>query len=333
MDYHMRNDVTNDLMLTNQSNVDIIVTNILDLIEEYGFYKVSSISLLLIWLCQKKKKDYDEIHFVIDEVDGECITSEVASDLQNLFQTKNVLKDPIVVLLIQPMEKHRRFAGSNPKSHDSNCFDIEGMKKFQLDRSMRNTMQINEVLKVAQFEINKEPNEYDHGAVQIKQGRKVVKLTQITEDIGFFSQDIDSVNQDEEKHNQDEIRIVNLTEDLDMLTEKMEEPNEYNTGAVQIKQGRKSVKLTQVTEDIGFVSQDIGSVDQAAHSVNQVEEKHNQDQVKVNVAEDVDILAEKMDAARRGKSSVTTVTDFIYNGKCFCWALYCWTQTIGCIFE
>ena len=317
LDYHMRNDVKNDLMLTNQSNVDIIVTNILDLIEEYGFYKVSSISLLLLWLCYKKGDDYNEIHFVIDEVDGECITSQEASDLQNLFQTNNVLKDSIVVLLIQPMEKHRRFAGSNPKSHDSNCFDIEGMKKFQLDRSMRNTMQINEVLKVAQFEINKEPNEYDHGAVQIKQGRKGVKLTQVTEDIGFFSQDIDySVNQDEEKHNQDEIRIVNLTEDLDMLTEKMEEPNE-NHDAVQIKQDRKIVKLTQVAEDIGFVSQDIGSVGQGAHSVNQDEEKHNQDQIKINVADDVDVLAEKIDAARRGKSSVTTVTDFIYNGKCF----------------
>ena len=316
MDYHMRNDVTNDLMLTSQSNVDIIVTNILDLIEEYGFYQVSSISLLLISLCRKKRDDYDEIHFVIDEVDGECITSQEASDLQYIFHKNDNLRDSIVVLLIQPMEKHRIFAGSNPKSHDSNCFDIEGMKKFQLDRSMRNTMQINEVLKVAQFEISKEPNEYDHGAAQIKQGRKGVKLTQVTEDIGFFSQDIGSVNQDEEKQNEDEIKIVNLTEDSDTMTEKMEEPNEYNHGTVQIKQGKKRVKPTQVTEDIGFLSQDIGSVDHGSHSVNPDEEKRNQDLIKIYV-DDVDILAEKMDAARRGKSSVTTVTDFIYNGKCF----------------
>ena len=249
MDYHMRNDVPKDLMISNQSNVHIIVTNILDIIEEYRFDGVPSIELLLNCLCVEKKNDYDELHFVIDEVDGEYITSGEASRLKYSFQNHVVLRDSIVVLVIQSMEKHRRFTGSNPKSHDSNCFHIEGMQTFQLDRSMRNTMQINEVLKVVQSEITKEPNEYNHGTVQIKQDRKIVKPT-------------------------------------------------------------------QVTEDVGFVSQDIGSVNQAAHSVNQDEEKHNQDEIKLNVTEDVDILAEKMDAARRVKSSVTTITNFIYNGKC-----------------
>ena len=250
MDYHMRNNVTKNLMLSNQSNVDIIVTNILDIIEEFGF-RIPSISRLLYLLCEKKRNNYDELHFVIEEVDGECITSEEAASLGNIFETYDVLKDSIVVLLIQPMEKHRRFTGSNPKSHDCNCFDIEGMQTFQLDRSMRNTMQINEVLKVTQAEITKEPNEYNHGTLQIKQDRKIVKPT-------------------------------------------------------------------QVTADIGSVSQNIGSVNEGAHSVNQDEEKHNADEIKIiNVTEDVDNLAEKIDAARRGKSSVTTVTDFIYNGKCF----------------
>ena len=240
MDYHMRN----DLMLSKQSKVDIIVTNIVEIMEDYGLDSVPSIKNLLIFLCDKNRSDYGELHFVIDEVDGECITSEEASSLEDLFKFHDVLRDSVVVLLIQSMEKHRRFTGINPKSHDSNCFDIEGMKTFQLDRSMRNTVQINEVLKVAQFAITKEPNEYNHGTAQIKQDRKIVKPTQVTGDIDFVSQDIDSVNQDEEKHNQEEIKIVNLTDD-------------------------------------------------------------------------VDILAEKMDAARRAKSSVTTVTNFIYNGKCF----------------
>ena len=252
MDYHMRNDVTNDLMLSSQSNVDIIVTNIVDIMEEDGFDGDSSIQRLLIFLCDKKRNYYDELHFVIDEIDGECITSEEASSLKALFHDHDALRDSIVVLLIQSMEKHRRFTGSKPKSHDSNCFDIEGMKKFQLDRSMRNTMQINEVLKVAQFEITKKPNEYNHGTAPFKQGR--------------------------------------------------------------------IVRLTQITEDVGFVSQDIGYVNQGAHYViNQYEERHNQDEIKIiiNVAENVEILAEKMDAARRDKSSVTTVTKFIYNGNCF----------------
>ena len=87
------------------------------------------------------------------------------------------------------------------------------------------------------------------------------------------------------------MKIVNLADDVDMLAEKMEEPNEYN--------------------------QDIVSVNQGAHSVNQDEEKHNQEEIKINVTEDVDITAEKMDAARRVKSSVTTVTNFKYTGKCF----------------
>ena len=81
LDYHMRNDVTNDLTLPNQLNVDIIVTNIVDIIEEYGFYGVRSISHLLDVLCEEKRNDYDELHFVIDEVAGECITSQGASDL------------------------------------------------------------------------------------------------------------------------------------------------------------------------------------------------------------------------------------------------------------
>ena len=302
LDYQMRNE--RDLMLTtNPSKVVVIVNNMFEIIEKF---RVRSIKDLLTVLYEEKRNAYDEFHFVIDEVDGECITSEEASSLGDLFQNHKVLKDSIVVLLIQPMEKHRRFTGSNPKSHDSNCFDIEGMQTFQLDRSMRNTMQINEVLKVAQSEITKEPNEYNYGKVQNKQDSEIVKLTQ---DIGFVNQDIGSVNQgahtaneDEERHNQDEMKKVNLTEDVDKLAEKMEEPNEYNHKAVQSKQASKIFKPTKGTEDIG--------------SVNQDEQKHSQDETNINVTEDVDMLAEKMDAATRGKSSVTTVTNFIYNGEC-----------------
>ena len=187
MDYQMRNE--RDLMLTNQSKVVVIVNNMVEIIEKFGFDRVRSIKDLLTVLYEEKRNAYDEFHFVIDEVDGECITSEEASSLGDLFQNHDVLRDSIVVLLIQSMEKHRRFTGSNPKSHDANCFDIEGMKKFQLHRSMRNTVEINDVLKVVQFEITKEPNEYNHGTAQTKQNRKIVKPTQVTEDIGFVNQD------------------------------------------------------------------------------------------------------------------------------------------------
>ena len=57
----------------------------------------------------KKETQYDEIHFVIDEVDGENITLQESNILKDLFQNDDILKDSIVALIIQSMEKRRSF--------------------------------------------------------------------------------------------------------------------------------------------------------------------------------------------------------------------------------
>ena len=69
MDYCLRTDL-GDI----QSTVDFDIVNICDIVEQYKLNNVPTISFLLKYLCDKKRKEYDEIHFVIDEVDGENTT-------------------------------------------------------------------------------------------------------------------------------------------------------------------------------------------------------------------------------------------------------------------
>ena len=128
-----------------QSKVHFGIVNICDIVEQYKLNNVPTISFLLKYLCDKKRNDYDEIHFVIDEVDGENITLLESNILKDLFQKHDILKDSIVALIIQSMEKRRSFnvTGNDPKQQGVNCFVETGMELLQLDLSMRTTVQIN----------------------------------------------------------------------------------------------------------------------------------------------------------------------------------------------
>ena len=312
MDYCLRKDL-GDI----QSKVHFDIVNICDIVEQYKLNNVPTISFLLKYLCDKKRKEYDEIHFVIDEVDGENITLQESNTLKDLFQNHDILKDSIVALIIQSMEKRRSFNvfGSDPKQQDANCFVETGMQLLQLDRSMRTTLQINNVSNVIQIEVSKKPNEYHHAAEQ----------TQIEV----------SKKPNEYHYGEEQTQI-----------EVSKKPNEYLKGAeqikqeisttmpmlditgnadtrVQIKQKKNSEDSTvsteplyaeeNVTAQVQVVTQDI-KLDEQVHKD---ETKHNELGVaEIEPTQDIDVLAKNTDAARKANSLIKTVTNFVYNEKC-----------------
>ena len=161
LDNHMK-DVSDDLK---KSFLEEEVTSVVDVVC-YSIIAHCSISDLLTRLCAENQNDYDEVHFVVEEIDGESITSKEADFLNELFKHHSILVNSTVVLIIQSLEKSRSLNvnGQNPKPHKTNCFDIlerSSMKIFLLGDTMRTTLEIYEVQVAAQQYIKSLPNIYN----------------------------------------------------------------------------------------------------------------------------------------------------------------------------
>ena len=199
--------------------------------------------------------------------------------LKDLFQKHDILKDSIVALIIQSMQKRRSFnvTGNDPKQQGANCFVETGMQLLQLDLLMRTTLQINNVLNVTQIEVSKKPNEYHHGAEQIE--REIPTTVGMLDITG----NADATIQIEQNRN---------SEDSTVSTEPL--------------YAEENVPAQVVTQVINPKEQ-----------VHKDETKHNDLGVaEIEPTQDIDLLAKNTDAARRANSLIKTVTNFVFNEKC-----------------
>ena len=54
-----------------------------------------------------KEKHSQNVHFVVDEYDGEDLDESEAETLNNMFANNESLKEAFIILIVQPIEKER----------------------------------------------------------------------------------------------------------------------------------------------------------------------------------------------------------------------------------
>ena len=100
----------------------------------------------------EKKESTKKVNFLVDEYDGESLGESEAENLNELFNES--LKQNFIILIVQPIEKKRVI---NNIVQNTNRFDLlENMKLFELNRVMRNSVEIHNLVKLTKDVIQKE---------------------------------------------------------------------------------------------------------------------------------------------------------------------------------
>ena len=100
----------------------------------------------------EKKESTEKVNFFVDEYDGESLGESEAENLNELFNES--LKQMFIILIVQPIEKKRVI---NDIVQNTNRFDLlENMKLFELNRVMRNSVEIHSLVKLTKDVIQKE---------------------------------------------------------------------------------------------------------------------------------------------------------------------------------
>ena len=133
-----------------------------------------------------KEKHSQNVHFVVDEYDGEDLDESEAETLNNMFTNNESLKEAFIMLIVQPIEKERTL---NNIPRKGNMFHLlETMKTHQLTLVMRNSREIHELIAATKKILSEEKTIYIHQddskadreekASQINDSKKVAKENQ-----------------------------------------------------------------------------------------------------------------------------------------------------------
>ena len=106
----------------------------------------------------EKKEITRKIKFLVNEYDGEDLDNAEAESLNKVFN--EALKQMFIVLIVQPIEKKRVI---NKIIQKINLFELlENMKLFQLNRVMRNSLEIHNLVKLTTDVLKKEQTIFIH---------------------------------------------------------------------------------------------------------------------------------------------------------------------------
>ena len=106
----------------------------------------------------EKKEITRKINFLVNEYDGEDLDNAEAESLNKVFN--EALKQMFIVLIVQPIEKKRVI---NKIIQKINLFELlENMKLFQLNRVMRNSLEIHNLVKLNNDVLKKEQTIFIH---------------------------------------------------------------------------------------------------------------------------------------------------------------------------
>ena len=106
----------------------------------------------------EKKESTKKINFVVDEYDGEDLNEPEAKSLNKVFNES--LKQMHIVLIVQPIQKKRVI---NKILQKRNRFELlENMKLYQLNRVMRNSVEIHNLVRITMDVLKKQQTVFIH---------------------------------------------------------------------------------------------------------------------------------------------------------------------------
>ena len=122
----------------------------------------NGLSLSKILAIIKEKADFlkKNIHIIIDEYDGEDLSMD---EVVNVVELLNFLKNSFVILLVQPLEKHRVYQNDG-KTYNSDTNQFKELQKYvkvvELKNVFRTTLQIHDLLNHTKEYLQKQENTF-----------------------------------------------------------------------------------------------------------------------------------------------------------------------------
>ena len=132
-----------------------IVAKLIPVLNENGLNLSQIISDIL-----QKENVAKKLNFVIDEYDGEDLDESEAKKLNDIFANNELLKEALIMLIVQPIEKERTL---NNIQRQGNMFHLlKTMKTHQLTLVMRNSVEIHKLVAVTKKILSEEKTVYIH---------------------------------------------------------------------------------------------------------------------------------------------------------------------------
>ena len=106
----------------------------------------------------EKNKSTKKMNFVVDEYDGEDLDESEAEKLNEIFNES--LKETYILLIVQPIEKERIIDNIEQKRNRFKL--LKNMKLYQLNRVMRNSVEIHNLVKLTTYVLQKQQTVFIH---------------------------------------------------------------------------------------------------------------------------------------------------------------------------
>ncbi|XP_057298061.1 uncharacterized protein LOC130628994 [Hydractinia symbiolongicarpus] len=164
--------------------VEVVVKDTVELAKDLKMNEVPTPYQLLESLV---KKHVDQnLHLIIDELNGEFFNKEESSLLKHYLETEDKLNNSFIIFFPQSIEKHRTLISHQRVTiHDKYKYEETGMKVLKLNRAMRTTRIIFQFLKAFENEVEQDkvtmklPDQESKGGMSTK--------TNIEKILNFFS--------------------------------------------------------------------------------------------------------------------------------------------------
>ncbi|XP_057298528.1 uncharacterized protein LOC130629385 [Hydractinia symbiolongicarpus] len=149
----LKRDIVNHTKRFNfKAAVEVVVKDNVELAKDLKMNEVPTPYQLLESLV---KKHVDQnLHLIIDELNGELFNKEESSLLKHYLETEDKLNNSFIIFFPQSIEKHRTLISHQRVTiHDKYKYEETGMKVLKLNRAMRTTRIIFQFLKAFENEV------------------------------------------------------------------------------------------------------------------------------------------------------------------------------------
>ncbi|XP_057299018.1 uncharacterized protein LOC130629714 [Hydractinia symbiolongicarpus] len=152
----LKRDIVNHTKRFNyKAAVEVVVKDNVELAQDLKMNEVPT-PYQLIESLVKKHVDQN-LHLIIDELNGELLNKEESSLLKHYLETEGKLNNSFIIFFPQSIEKHRTLISHQKVTiHDKYKYEETGMKVLKLNRAMRTTRIIFQFLKAFENEVEQD---------------------------------------------------------------------------------------------------------------------------------------------------------------------------------
>ena len=213
-----------------------------------------------------KESNTENVNLFVDEYNGENLDREEAETLNHTIEEK--FKDTAFVLVPQSMEKERNVSGNKKSTKvEKNKFDLLKLTIEDLDRVMRNPVQINNLISVTQTFLKEEKTKYqypvtkpapkDSANQKIEYAKESAVFLKPKETVKNIASQVEKQNQPRIKESEDTRKSSSNTKSQTQVVVTNFEPEEAFITA-QLPRARDDDKTIIVNQYRYVESRDIG---------------------------------------------------------------------------